>query len=305
MSYARLSRKPLLFKSFTGLYISEFDVIFREIESRYEEHERKRLSKRRRQRDVGAGRPFKLRFKERFLMLLVYYRLYITYTLSGFLFDLDQSNIYRDMSIIEPLVKRCIPLPKKLYKSTKRRARTIEEVEQYFPGFKAFIDSTEQEIPRPKNKRRRKSYYSDKKKKHTVKTQYMVNTEGLILHKTGHKKGRKHDYEVYKNNNPITPIQVENFLDLGYLGVQNDFPTVRSVVPFRKKRKSELSDAEKRHNRKHSKLRVIVEHTISRIKKFGIMGTKFRNKLGRYDHASDIVSGLVNFRIMRANGMLL
>jgi hypothetical protein len=30
---------------------------------------------------------------------------------------------------------------------------TIHEVEEYFPGFKAFIDSAEQEIPRPKNKR--------------------------------------------------------------------------------------------------------------------------------------------------------
>jgi hypothetical protein len=59
------------------------------------------------------------------------------------------------------------------------------------------------------------------------------------------------------------------------------------------------------YNRRHSKLRVIVEHTVSRIKKFGIMGTKFRNKLGRYDHASDIVSGLVNFRIMRTNRTLL
>ena len=55
----------------------------------------------------------------------------------------------------------------------------------------------------------------------------------------------------------------------------------------RKGRKSELSDEEKRYNGKHSKLRVIVEHTVSRIKKFGIMGTKFRNKLKRYDHASD------------------
>ncbi len=61
-----------------------------------------------------------------------------------------------------------IPLPiKKLYKRT-RRLRTIDEVkEEYFPGFKAFIDSSEQEIPRPtKNKRRRKSYYSSKNKKH-------------------------------------------------------------------------------------------------------------------------------------------
>ena len=35
------------------------------------------------------------------------------------------------------------------------------------------------------------------------------------------------------------------------------------------------------------------------------MGTKFRNKLVRYDHASDIVSGLVNFRIIRTIGMML
>ena len=206
--------------------------------------------------------------------------------------------------MLEPFVKLCIPLPKKLYKRT-RRLRTIDEVEEYFPGFKAFIDSSEQEIPRPKNKRRRKSYYSGKKKKHTIKTQYMVNGEGTILHKTGHDRGRIHDYEIFKNKHPITPLQVENVLYLGYMGVKNDFPTVKSVLPFRKKRKSELSNEEKRHNRKHSKLRVIVEHTVSRIKKFGIMGARFRNRLGRYDHASDIVSGLVNFRIMRTNGMLL
>jgi DDE superfamily endonuclease len=42
------------------------------------------------------------------------------------------------------------------------------------------IDSAEQEIPGPKNKRRRKSYYSGKKKKHTVKTQYMVNSDGTV-----------------------------------------------------------------------------------------------------------------------------
>ena len=229
MSYARLSRKPLLFRSFTGLEIAEFDIISKEIESKYYEHERKRLSNRKRKRDVGAGRPFKLKVKERFVMLLVYYRLYITYTLSGFLFDLDQSNVYRDISMLEPLIKLCVPLPKKLYKRT-RRARTIDEVEEYFPGFKAFVDSTEQEIPRPKNKKRRKSYYSGRRKKHTVKTQYMVNSEGLILHKTGHERGRIiHDYDVYKNKPPLIPLQVENVLDLGYVGVQNDFPTVKSV----------------------------------------------------------------------------
>jgi hypothetical protein len=107
MSYTRLSKRPLLFRSFTGLEISEFNAIYAEIESTYNEHERKRLSRRKRERKVGAaGRPFKLKVKERFfLILLVYYRLYITYTLSGFLFDLDQSNVCRDICMLEPLVK--------------------------------------------------------------------------------------------------------------------------------------------------------------------------------------------------------
>ena len=146
MSYTRLAKKPLIFRSVTGLTISEFDFIYNELESKYDDHERARhFSKmNNRQRNMGAGRPFKLKVKERLLMLLVYYRLYITYTLSGFLFDLDQSNICRDICMLEPLVKLCVPLPKKLYKRT-RRARTIDEVEEeYFPGFKAFIDSSEQ-----------------------------------------------------------------------------------------------------------------------------------------------------------------
>ena len=124
MFYTRLSKRPLLFRSFTGLEISEFNAIYAEIESTYNEHERKRLSRRKRERKVGAaGRPFKLKVKERFfLILLVYYRLYITYTLSGFLFDLDQSNVCRDICMLEPLVKLCILLPiKKLYKRTRRR----------------------------------------------------------------------------------------------------------------------------------------------------------------------------------------
>jgi hypothetical protein len=55
--------------------------------------------KKNRELSIGVvGWTFKLYIKNRFVMILVYYRLYITYTLSvGFLFDLDQSNICRDI----------------------------------------------------------------------------------------------------------------------------------------------------------------------------------------------------------------
>jgi hypothetical protein len=226
LSYDRLSRKPLLFKSFTGLILQEFDDIYdKEITKRYHNHELERLSKRKnRERSIGAGRHFKLDVKNRILMILVYYRLYITYTLSGFLFDIDQSNICRDIQKIEPLIKQCLPIPQKLYKITKRLRTPAEEVKKFFPGFLSFIDSTEQQIPRPIDKKRKKEYYSGKRKKHVVKTQLVVNKHGIILHKVDYKKGRKHDYALYKKNHPIVPNQVVNVFYLGYLGIEKDFP---------------------------------------------------------------------------------
>src|SRR6185503_1433234 len=158
-------------------------------------------------------------------MLLICYRLYITYTLAGFLFDLDQSNICsRDIQKIRKLIRQCLPIPQKTYQITKR-LKTPQEVERYFPaGFLAFIDCTEQQIPRPVNNKRKKIFYSGKKKKHAVKNQLMVNNRGFILHKLSHKKGRKHDYDIYKNNHPVIPKQVFKVVDLGYLGIEKDFP---------------------------------------------------------------------------------
>ncbi len=177
-------------------------------------------------------------------MLLVYYRLYITYTLAGFLFDLDQSNVCRDIQKVEGLIRKCLPIPQKIYKLTKR-LQTSEEVERYFPGFLAFIDSTEQQIPRPVDKKRRKVYYSGKKKRHTIKIQLMVNNQGIIIHKTNHKKGIRHDYDIYKKNHSIIPKQVVTVVDLGYLGVEKDFPEQLSALPDRKKRNQDLSHEEK------------------------------------------------------------
>jgi hypothetical protein len=299
LSYDRLSKKPLLFRCFTGLTVEEFDGIYnKEISKRYCKHEAQRLAKRKeRERSMGAGRPFKLDVKNRFLMLLVYYRLYITYTLAGFLFDLDQSSICRDIQKIEPLIRQCIPIPQKVYRVSKR-LQTPEDVEKHFPGFIAFIDCTEQQIPRPENRGRRRMYFSGKKKRHTVKTQIMVNNRGIIIHKTGHKRGRRHDYHIYKKDHPVTPNQVVNVFDLGYIGVGKDFPDLKSSLPNRKRGCQNLSREEKEYNQSHARERIVIEHTICLLKKYRIMGDIFRNSLKKYDKVSHIVSGLVNYRLL-------
>ncbi len=75
-------------------------------------------------------------------------------------------------------------------------------------------------------------YYSGKKKRHTiVKNQITVNNRGYILHKVGYKKGRKHDYDIYKNNHPVIPKEVVTVVDLGY-GCRKGFPrtTIRLTI---------------------------------------------------------------------------
>ena len=136
------------------------------------------------------------------------------------------------------MVRGCVPIPQKLYDKTKW-LKTPKEVEQYFPGFLAFLDSTEQQISRPVDNKR-KVYYSGKKKRHTIKTQLMVNNHGIVIHKLRYKKGRMHDYDIYKKNRLITSKQVLNVFDLGYLGIEKDFPEQLSALPNRKKRNLDL-----------------------------------------------------------------
>ncbi len=171
--------------------------------------------------------------------------------------------MYRDIQKIEGLMRQSLSIPQKLYNMTKR-LKTREEVEgQYLPGFMAFVDVTEQQIPRPKNKIRRKLYYSGKKKKHTVKNLYTVNQKGLIVYKSKRMQiGKKHDYKIYNRNHPDIPKHVERICDLGFLGVKKDFPEEKSSFLPIKKRNHELTVVEKEYNRNHSRRRIVIEHAI-------------------------------------------
>jgi len=308
LGYGRLSRIPSVFRSFTGLDVSEFDSVYSEVERTYSSFEEMRLSRKDRQREMGAGHPFKLHLRDRLLMLLTYYRLYVTSTLLGFLFDLGQTNVLKDIRMIEPAVKEVLPLPRKVY----GKARKIRTIEELFPGLKAIIDATEQDIPRPEDREKRKTHYSGKKRRHTVKTQLTVNSNGLIIHRTNHARGRTHDYTLFRHNHPDLPEKVSSILDLGYLGIQCDYPEMNPRIPFRRQgggtghggeKAPELTPEQKAFNTQLSKERIVVEHTIARLKKFRVMADEFRNRLRHYDVMTNIVSGLVNMRILGKMGV--
>jgi hypothetical protein len=153
---------------------------------------------------------------------------------------------------------------------------------------------------KPVDKRRRRIYYSGKKKRYTsVKNQIMVNNRGYMIHKANrHKKGKRHDYDAYKRSHPVTPKHVVNVIDLGYLGVKKDYPDQLYALPCKKRCQGELSQEEKEYKKIYPKKRIRVEHTICRLKKYRrIMSDIFKNKLRKYNKISDVVAGLVNYRI--------
>jgi hypothetical protein len=108
----------------------------------------------------------------------------------------------------------------------------------------------------------------------------------------------KHDYKVYKKNHPKLPKDVLSLYELGFLGVEKDFPEQLSSLPIKKEKDHELTEVQEEYNRNHSAKRIVIEHAICRIKKYRIMNDVFRNRLRKYNKVSDIVSGLVNYRIM-------
>ena len=296
MTYLKLAKKPKQFLSFTGVTLQQFDAIVIDVKKQYPITEKVRLSKRKRQRQIGAGHPFDLSMEDKLVMLLVYYRLYITCELTGYLFDLDQSNVNRNIRYLEPAVKQSIPIPSKLYTNSKK-INDITQLYEFFPELIAITDGTEQQIPRPKNKKKRKTHYSGKKKRHTVKNQITINLNGEIIHKPPHSSGRRNDFAILKIKHPVLSKDLMVFYDLGYLGVEKDFPDQISILPYKRKKGKELLDYQKEWNKIQSKIRIKVEHAISKIKKFRISSDTFRNRLCHYDTISEIVCGIVNFKI--------
>jgi DDE superfamily endonuclease/Helix-turn-helix of DDE superfamily endonuclease len=322
LTIKKLRRKPKHFHNFTGLTPQHFDELLAAVEPLYERAQQERLQNPNRLRARGAGRKFDLELPERLLMSLMYFRLYVTQTLLGYLFDLDSSNVNREingrmlaiLSEVLPVPARDEPLldlaAAQVDSSSsgggggerKRRGKkigTLEGVLEKHPEFKeVLIDATEQELPKPKDKGRRKELYSGKRKRHTAKMQVLSTRKKLILHLCRHVPGRVSDLVLLRATGVMRRISEEVVVrvDKGYEGLQEEYPGVRVEKPKRAKRGHPLSVLEKILNRAMSTLRIPVEHAIGGLKKFRLLAGIYRGEAERYDESALVIAGLHNYR---------
>ncbi len=284
LTVKKLRRKPKHFHNFTGLTPEQFDRLLLGLEPLYERAEEERLFNPKRLRARGAGRNFELELPERLLMSLMYFRLYVTQTLLGYLFGLDTSNVSREINgRMLGVLSEALPVPARdeplsdlalavVASSSssssssgggggsggerKRRGKkisTLEELLEKHPEFEeVFIDATEQELPKPRDKARRKELYSGKRKRHTAKMQ-VLSTKKLVLHLCRHVPGRVSDLVLLRATGVMRRIPKEEGavvrVDKGYEGIEEEYPEVRIEKPKKARRGHPLTVLEKILNR--------------------------------------------------------
>jgi hypothetical protein len=271
----------------------------------------KRLEREDRKREIGGGRKFSLSLEERLLVTLMYFRLYTSYTLLGYLFDLDGSNIGREINhrMLSALLHILpVPMQDELLSGHDeppqlgggKRIKTLKKLLEAHPEInEVWVDATENPIPRPKEKTARSLYYSGKKGEHTIKSQ-LLTTKKLILHISGNLPGKVSDNLVLAGSGVMhsIPEDVQVNLDRGYEGAEKRYPNNKIYKPKRAQRNHPLTLFEKLYNHIINKTRILVEHVIGRVKKFRIMSDLYRNRRSAHADYLAVVAGLINFRAL-------
>lgn len=250
-------------------------------------------------RKPGGGKKGILKTAtEKLFFILLYYKCYPTYDVLSFLYDCDRSAPCRRQhalgTILERTLKRKLVLP-------KRQIRSVEEFLEAFPEAKeVFIDGTERPIQRPKDNDKQKANYSGKKKRHTRKNIIISTKDKRIGFLSKTVEGKQPDITVLRSTAPprFIPQNVTTHIDLGFKGLDTEFPDHRIFIPHKKPKGRNLTEAQKATNKKKAAVRVLIEHAIGGIKRLGIVSQVFRNKKQDFDDTAMLISsGLWNYHL--------
>jgi len=279
----RLRATPKAFRRLTGITPAAFDRLLDQLVPRHEQAEARRKDRPGRKRRPGGGRKHALSLADRLLMLLIYYRTYVTHAFLGFLFGLDDSAVGRNINPLQPLLAGIFRVPERRVELTEDEVREL------------FFDATERPTRRPK--RGQRAYYSGKKRRHTIKTQVVVVRRReppgpkacrlRIAAVSASFPGRAHDKRVYDAVRVVAPRDARRAGDTAYLGTALE-------TPARKPRGGELTEGQKAGNRELSRRRIVAEHGIGKMKVWRIASGRYRNPVPKHTLIMKDVAGLHN-----------
>lgn len=294
LSYRNVQGKSSVLQSLTGLNQAEFETLLKSFEVAWQGYIEQEYVQRPRARRYGGGRHAELSSSaDKLLFILVYFRLYPTQVVQGFLFGLGQTQACEWIHKLSRILNQALGYEKQL---PEREPARLEAVLRACPSLEFLIDGTHRPINRPKDPDDQEDYYSGRKKHHSVTNNVISERKGKVIFLSDTYCGSVHDKAICDGEEYQFPEGSTLLQDTGFQGFAP--PGVKIRQPKKKPRNQPLSEADKQRNRAIAKERVEIEHQISGIKRCNILVHKFRNRTDYYiDDVMETACGLHNFRL--------
>jgi hypothetical protein len=160
MRYEHLKQHETVFLKMTGLRIGEFDTLMDDVMSDYMQAENDRLSRRKRQRQIGGGRNAELDARDQILLCIVWLRVYPTHEVLGYLFGVSDSTVSRLIARVLPILEQAGRDTMRMPDPGRKWRRSLDVLLCETPELAVVIDSFEQKVQRPKDPDDRDRFYS-------------------------------------------------------------------------------------------------------------------------------------------------
>jgi hypothetical protein len=268
-SYSELSKKPRRFLALTGHTVEGFQAMLPYFRAEFERYVQLYTldNKRRTTRKYSTYKNSPLpTIEDKLLFILIYLKQASTQELHGTLFGMSQPKANKWIHLLHPILNRALDAADELPVRDAEQLDLSEEEQSLF-----FHDGTERPINRPQEDQ--KTYYSGKKKQHTVKNNVIIDETCKILFLTPTCEGKKHDKRIADEAGYTFPEGSTVYQDTGFQGFRPE--GVLIVQPKKKPRGGELTPDEKAENSRISSIRVRVEHAISGVKRCRIVNITF------------------------------
>jgi hypothetical protein len=297
MKYEQLSQHPKVFYKTTGLTRSEFDDLFDDILPNYVEAEQARLQRPDRERDIGAGHPFEMEMRDHMLMTVIWLRLYPIHEVLGYLFGVSDSTVSRTIKRVLPVLEQAGRDTMRMPDPGRKKRRQLDELLQNIPELSIIVDTFEQRVQRSRDQQEADAHYSGKKKQHTLKSQVAIDAQtGCIVDVAASVPGPKADIKVLAESQLLNrlPAGVAAAGDLAYVGIGQLHPEGLGFSPRRKPRGKDRPAEDVIYNTAFSRFRLLVEHTIGRMRRYQSISQTDRNHRQQHTPRVIAIAGLVN-----------
>lgn len=279
-------------RGLTSLNQTEYEALFSQFDSLVKEklaHYTFKGARRESARHTEAVNGSLYGSKKKLNFILMYLKENPNQLYHAQLFSMSQSKVSEWVSFLLPVLERSLSNLSVMPQSGYDYRNQDESVDYLL------VDVTERQIGRRDDYEGQKEEYSGKKKLHTVKNLAITDPVGHLLYISPSFEGTTHDKAIW-DALQIAESPVNWLADLGFLGIDGEYPNV--VLPFKKPKKSELSELKKQVNKALSTCRVRIEHAFSGVKRLKIIRNKIRLKsYDVRDQVMRIATALHNLRM--------